>query len=263
MSTKLLVRAGMRAILGLKTAGSTIHVDQKAEGDFASTEDLVSDHAMSSLARSLYQDIEIFSEESCPCGDNLPSHCVLIDPLDGSNSRLRRRDAWGIYAVIMKNYYPMEATAFSSWHGRRFVFHAKAGQGLYLYSFRRRNWKRFFLKKNFDGTRISVPGSPKAASTDLALSYQKYLDEHSLWRSSVCEGCALGNMTALLMNSIDVYVNAATGSALDIAALQLFIKEAGGFVCDHEGKYPEWRVSWQPVILARRKEFAQKFIMRE
>ena len=261
LSTKKLVKAGLSAILELKRVGVGVEVQEKSAGDYSSSEDLASDTAMAELARVLYPEIEVFSEESCNCGETLPANCIVIDPLDGSNNRVRARDAWGISAAVIQNYEPVEATAFVSYHGKRLVFHAKKGQGLFCRKLGSRDWKRVTLSQSWDGTRISVPGSPKAAKTKLASSYHRFLDENSLWRSSVCEGCALANTTGLILNSVDVYVNAATGSVLDVAAPQLFIQEAGGFVCDHMGDSPKWQVSWQPVILARKQEFAKRFIM--
>lgn len=255
------VLAGLKAVKDAQLQG--VVFDQKSPSDFVSNEDTLADQRMLELARAYYPSIPVFSEESTELPPHLPAAFISIDPLDGSNNRSRRYDAWGITATLVQERVPIESVAYVRLHGRSYFLKAKKGQGFYIREAKRGHYyKKFRIETELPGVRYTVPGSPKQSNIASARVYQEFLTRNNLWKSNIAEGCASANVLSLLFGNTDVYVNPATGNVLDLASMQLMLQEAGGYVVDCKGAYPLWHEPWMPVIFSRNAKIAAPFLMQ-
>lgn len=205
--------------------------------------DLMAHHALAEKLRKLSPEIPVVSEEDLgSLLEERPSRYWLIDPLDGTASFIQGYSGFVTQAALMVDHSSLLAAIYASVSDALYV--AERGHGSYL------NGKRLFLPKgNHQQTLIDNYPEPRGVTRAAfhALDFKRYLESGSI----SLKICHVATGTA------DLFFKDVVVRDWDVAAPQLVLEEAGGFVCDIQGRKINYTGSYEHLgIVAAPSEAA-------
>ena len=202
-------------------------VQIKADQSPVTIADIETEHTIKNIILSAFPDHGFFGEES---GKTNPDaeYTWLIDPIDGTKSFVRRYPFFSTQIALMRGTELILGVSNAPLFGSGQLAYAELGQGAYL-----------------NGERIAVSGYTDIQQAALSTGNIKTLTQNPMrWN-------ALGHMIQqvqrirgygdfyhyhlLASGKIDLVVESDV-NILDIAALAVIVREAGGLFTDLEGQ---------------------------
>lgn len=210
---------------------------------FKAKADLMAHEALTERLRKLAAGIPIISEEdSTSLAEERPDRYWLIDPIDGTASFAHGYPGFVTQAALVIDHSPLLAAVYASVSGALYV--AERGRGSYL------NGKRLCLPKgDHQQTLIDNYPEPRGVTRAAfhALNFKRYLESGSI----SLKICHVATGTA------DLFFKDVVVRDWDVAAPQVVLEEAGGFVCDIQGRKINYTGSYEHLgIVAAPSEAA-------
>jgi len=199
-----------------------VAVELKADQSPVTRADVESEQAIRAVLQRAYPDHAIYGEEAGRSGDG--DFLWLVDPIDGTKSFVRR--------------YPFFSTQIALMHRGELVLGVSCAS-----AFGETMWARQGGGAYFNGERVSVADTTELAQAALSTGNLKSLARGAGWRT-LAELVQAANRTRgygdfyhyhlLARGSLDVVIESDV-NILDIAALAVIVREAGGVFSDLDG----------------------------
>ncbi len=223
-------RAGAKVLLQSMDRIDRLDIKEKSPLDYVSSADHQAEAAIIETLQKFYPDYSILAEESGLIEGDAPNYCWVVDPLDGTTNFLKSIPHFAVSIALLKNDQPLHGVVYDP--VRDELFTASKGMGAFCNSTRLRVQRK---QRTVKGAYMALGGpSPNHRDT-----WFKQVDAmHALLqRISGFRrlGAASLDMCYVAAGRVDGY----WGNHLkpwDFRAAELIVKEAGGFVTDHQGQ---------------------------
>jgi myo-inositol-1(or 4)-monophosphatase len=219
-------RAAGNVILRHMGKLDSLNVVEKARQDYASEVDASAEAEIIRELRRAFPDYGILGEESGAMGQGRST--FVIDPLDGTSNYLRGLPHFCVSIAVVENGEPIHGVVFDPL--RNELFTASKGAGALLNDRKIRVAER----KDLNGA-LLVTGFPPRERKRLAPQLDavgKLLETAEDIRRT---GSAALDLAYVACGRADGYFEAGVKS-WDFAAGMLLVREAGGRVCDFQGR---------------------------
>jgi len=188
--------------------------------------DLAVDKILTLKIKNLTPNIPVISEETVNLNTQSKDRTFwLIDPIDGTNDYIKKKDEYTLNAALIIDlkpalglvYAPAKDRLFYS-YGKNLAFEINNGKKVDL-NCKKKNTSEIIGLENYGTTPNEV--------LDI---YKKYKVSQTLRMSSSLKFCVLASGEA------DIYAAKARAFEWDIAAGHAILEHAGGFITTHEEK---------------------------
>ncbi len=203
-----------------------LNVVEKARQDYASEVDAAAEAEIIRELRRAFPDYAILAEESGAMGKG--KHTFVIDPLDGTSNYLRGLPHFCVSIALVENGEPIHGVVFDPL--RNELFTASRGAGALLNDRKIRIGDR----KDLAGSLIITgfpPRERKRLAPQLDVISKLLVEAEDIRRT----GSAALDLAYVACGRADAYFEAGV-KPWDIAAGLLLVREAGGRVCDLQGR---------------------------
>ena len=188
--------------------------------------DLAVDKILTLKIKNLTPDIPVISEETVNLNTQSKDRTFwLIDPIDGTNEYIKKKDEYTLNAALIIDLKPALGLVYAPAKDRLFYSYGKN------LAFEINNGKKIDLncKKKNIGEIIGLESS-RSTSNEVLEIYKKYKVSQILVMSSSLKFCVLAAGEA------DIYAAKARAWEWDIAAGHAILEHAGGFITTLEKK---------------------------
>ena len=206
--------------------------------------DLAVDKLIRNKIKNLTPDIPIISEETVDLSvKNKSKNFWLVDPIDGTNDYIQKREEYTLNAALIIDLKPVIGIINAPAKNRLFFSY---GNG---YAFEQNSGKKTSLKceKKIFPKIIGLENSGNTPKEILDI-YKKHSVTEKIKMSSSLKFCVLASGEA------DIYAAKARAYEWDIAAGHAILEHAGGKITDHENKnflYGKENYKNLPIIAKR------------
>src|SRR5690606_1183379 len=219
-------RAAGNVILRHMGKLDSLNVVEKSRQDYASEVDASAEAEIIRELRRAFPDYGILGEESGAQGRGRST--FVIDPLDGTSNYLRGFPHFCVSIAVVENGEPVHGVVFDPL--RNELFTASRGGGALLNDRRIRVGER----KDLGGAML-VTGFPPRERPRLGPRLEAVGKLLASAEDSRRTGSAALDLAYVACGRADGYFEAGVKS-WDIAAGMLLVREAGGRVCDYQGR---------------------------
>jgi len=233
----LLIQSAIQAgeeVLRISKHGYT--AKQKEDNSPVTDADLAANQIITTLLSERYPSIPILSEESKKSDYTIRKswkELFIIDPIDGTKEFIKGNGEYTINIAYVSNNAPLIGVAYLPAFNK--LYYGSQGNGAYLVE---------------NGVKTKLPflkSLPKESPTRVIVSrshrqenYEQILTEFNIDHEHI-EIIRCGSsykLCKLAEGSADIYPRLAPTQEWDIAAVQIILEEAGGFVLKCEEKTP-------------------------
>lgn len=229
-------RCGMFVALA---QGSEMEIEEKPDTlghHFSTRADRGSqERALKFLAREMPGEVVIAEEQDAP--KDVPPNCTVLDPLDATTLFYNQLDDFGVTICTLRDGRPaFGATYFPR---RLLLISAVRGMGCWVGGFGRGKQ----IKK-------PIPWHGQLDKTLIGTDVGTWVTKHKLFSSMLMPLAerfnllsamsAIEGQRCVLFGNTGAYYSFGIAKVWDAAAMTLAIEEAGGVVCDPEGKPLKW-----------------------
>ena len=180
----------------------------------------------------------------------------LVDPLDGTKEFISQTGEFCINIALIQQHRPIIGVIYSPCDD--WVYYAVSGFG----AFKRKNGEkseRIFAKKgNLKQNGLQIASSKRQHATRKYNDFLKILEDQQIRYEKVYKGSAL-KFGLVAEGLIDLYPRFGLTSEWDTAAGDCIVHEAGGLVCDLNGKLLQYNCQEALInpefIVAGNKDF--------
>lgn len=223
-------RAGAKVLLQSMDRIDRLDIKEKAPLDYVSSADHQAEYAIMEVLKKYYPEYSILAEESGMVEGEKPEFCWVIDPLDGTTNFLKSIPHFAVSIALLRHDQPIHGVVYDP--VRDELFTASKGMGAFCNSNRLRVQK---TQTNIHGAYVAMGGpSPNHKTT-----WFKQVDMMHAMLQKISGfrrlGAASLDMCYVAAGRVDAY----WGNHLkpwDFRAAELIVREAGGFVTDHQGQ---------------------------
>lgn len=230
-----IAQRGADEILQVYNRSSDLAYSQKSDGSPLTEADARSHQVISSGLIEAFPTIPVLSEESqlTPWSERrLWERYFLVDPLDGTKEFLKRNGEFTINIALIEHGVPIAGVVHIP--VSETVYSAEKGAGAYV---SQRGTSRRISAAAVPEREACVAGSRSHAGEELSHFLAAFDAPRLVSRGSALKLCMVAEGTAHL------YPRHGPTSHWDIAAGHCLIVEAGGFVCDAEGRDLRYGIS--------------------
>ena len=212
--------------------------------------DLAVDKILTLKIKNLTPDIPVISEETVNLNTQSKDRTFwLIDPIDGTNDYIKKKDEYTLNAALIIDLKPALGLVYAPAKDRLFYSYGKN------LAFEINNGKKIDLnckKKNI--SEIIGLESSRSTSNEVLKIYKKYKVSQILRMSSSLKFCVLAAGEA------DIYAAKARAWEWDIAAGHTILEHAGGSITTHqEKKFLYGKKNYENLgIIAKRSDSLEK-----
>jgi len=206
--------------------------------------DIAVDELIRNKIKNLTPDIPIVSEETVDLSvKNKYKTFWLIDPIDGTNDYIQKREEYTLNAALIMNLKPAIGIINAPAKNRLFFSYSHGS------AFEQNNGKKILLKCQKKNSK-KIIGLENSGNTpkEVLYIYKKYNVTEKIKMSSSLKFCALASGEA------DIYAAKARAYEWDIAAGHAILEHAGGKITNHENKnflYGKENYKNLPIIAKR------------
>ena len=188
--------------------------------------DLAVDKILTLKIKNLTPSIPVISEETVNLNTQSKDRTFwLIDPIDGTNDYIKKKDEYTLNAALIIDLKPALGLVYAPAKDRLFYSYGKN------LAFEINNGKKIDLNcKKKNTSEIIGLESSRSTSNEVLKIYKKYKVSQTLKMSSSLKFCVLAAGEA------DIYAAKARAWEWDIAAGHTILEHAGGSITTHEGK---------------------------
>jgi myo-inositol-1(or 4)-monophosphatase len=225
VATRAATRAG-HIIQRYQQQTDKLTIEQKAENDFVSEVDRITEQDIIQTIRKFYPSHAILGEESGHQGVNA-EYTWIIDPLDGTTNFLHTNPQFAVSIGVLHKGKLAHAAIYDP--NRQELFTASRGEGAQLNNRR----IRVSEQRTLEGSLLAT-GFPFRDFTHLDV-YMETLKSFMQQTAGIRRpGSAALDLAWVAAGRVDGYWEFKL-NAWDIAAGALIVQEAGGLVCDFAG----------------------------
>ena len=206
--------------------------------------DLAVDKILTLKIKNLTPNIPVVSEETVNLNTQSKDRTFwLIDPIDGTNEYIKKKDEYTLNAALIIDLKPALGLVYAPEKDRLFYSYGKN------LAFEINNGKKILLncKKKHTSGIIGLESS-RSSSNEVLEIYKKYKVSQIIKMSSSLKFCVLAAGEA------DIYAARARAWEWDIAAGHAILEHAGGYITTHDEKkflYGKENYKNLPIIAKR------------
>ena len=221
-----------------------VKVTIKSDNSPVTDGDLAVDKILTLKIKNLTPSIPVISEETVNLNTQSKDRTFwLIDPIDGTNEYIKKKDEYTLNAALIIDLKPALGLVYAPAKDRLFYSYGKN------LAFEINNGKKIDLnckKKNI--SEIIGLDSSRSTSNEVLEIYKKYKVSRTLRMSSSLKFCVLA------AGEVDIYAAKARAWEWDIAAGHAILEHAGGYITTHDEKkflYGKENYKNLPIIAKR------------
>ena len=230
--------------IAIEISQQGVKVTIKSDNSPVTDGDLAVDKILTFKIKNLTPNIPVISEETVNLNtQNKDRTFWLIDPIDGTNDYIKKKDEYTLNAALIIDLKPALGLVYAPAKDRLFYSYGKN------LAFEINNGKKTDLnckKKNI--SEIIGLDSSRSTSNEVLEIYKKYKVSKVLKMSSSLKFCVLAAGEA------DIYAAKARAWEWDIAAGHAILEHAGGYITTHDKKkflYGKENYKNLPIIAKR------------
>ena len=212
--------------------------------------DLAVDKILTLKIKNLTPNIPVISEETVNLNTQSKDRTFwLIDPIDGTNDYIKKKDEYTLNAALIIDLKPALGLVYAPAKDRLFYSYGKN------LAFEINNGKKIDLNcKKKNTSEIIGLESSRSTSNEVLKIYKKYKVSQILRMSSSLKFCVLAAGEA------DIYAAKARAWEWDIAAGHTILEHAGGSITTHqEKKFLYGKKNYENLgIIAKRSDSLEK-----
>jgi len=227
----VMANAALKAARGLlRDFGEVeqLQVSVKGPGEFVSTADLKAERTLRSELTRARPGYGLLFEEGGAAAGSDPHHRWIVDPLDGTTNFLHGIPQFAISIALEREGTIVAGVIYNPVNEELFI--AERGKGAFLNDQRLRVAARRRLAEA-----VVACGLPHLGRGDLAQFRQEFAAVQEKVAGLRRFGAAALDLAWVAAGRLDAYWERNL-SAWDMAAGLLVVREAGGFVCDLDGR---------------------------
>lgn len=225
-----------------------VNVEYKRdEFDPVSVADREADELIRTGIAAAFPDDEILSEESPLRPESYAGRVWMVDPLDDTKGYLRGTDTAGVMIGLLESGQPKTGLVYLPF--RNEFYYGEAGKG----SFRVKGGQSFRLKVA-STTEIS---DARLVGRNIVAGDVRPIDEaiaQLRFPSTIAEGCIGAKIGLIAAGEADAFIHTnLKAGKWDTLAAQVILAEAGGVICDIDGKpldYSKTDSGWDRYFMA-------------
>ena len=227
-----------------------IKVTIKSDKSPVTDGDLAVDKILTLKIKNLTPSIPVISEETVNLNTQSKDRTFwLIDPIDGTNDYIKKKDEYTLNAALIIDLKPALGLVYAPAKDRLFYSYGKN------LAFEINNGKKIDLNcKKKNTSEIIGLESSRSTSNEVLKIYKKYKVSQILRMSSSLKFCVLAAGEA------DIYAAKARAWEWDIAAGHTILEHAGGSITTHqEKKFLYGKKNYENLaIIAKRSDSLEK-----
>ena len=221
-----------------------VKVTIKSDNSPVTDGDLAVDKILTLKIKNLTPNIPVVSEETVNLNTQSKDRTFwLIDPIDGTNEYIKKKDEYTLNAALIIDLKPALGLVYAPAKDRLFYSYGKN------LAFEINNGKKIDLNcKKKNTSEIIGLESSRSTSNEVLEIYKKYKVSQILRMSSSLKFCVLAAGEA------DIYAAKARAWEWDIAAGHAILEHAGGYITTHDEKkflYGKENYKNLPIIAKR------------
>jgi len=227
-----------------------VKVTIKSDNSPVTDGDLAVDKILTLKIKNLTPNIPVVSEETVNLNTQSKDRTFwLIDPIDGTNDYIKKKDEYTLNAALIIDLKPALGLVYAPAKDRLFYSYGKN------LAFEINNGKKIDLNcKKKNTSEIIGLESSRSTSNEVLKIYKKYKVSQILRMSSSLKFCVLAAGEA------DIYAAKARAWEWDIAAGHTILEHAGGSITTHqERKFLYGKKNYENLgIIAKRSDSLEK-----
>jgi len=227
-----------------------VKVTIKSDNSPVTDGDLAVDKILTLKIKNLTPNIPVISEETVNLNTQSKDRTFwLIDPIDGTNDYIKKKDEYTLNAALIIDLKPALGLVYAPAKDRLFYSYGKN------LAFEINNGKKIDLNcKKKNTSEIIGLESSRSTSNEVLEIYKKYKVSQILRMSSSLKFCVLAAGEA------DIYAAKARAWEWDIAAGHAILEHAGGSITTHqEKKFLYGKKNYENLgIIAKRSDSLEK-----
>ena len=227
-----------------------VKVTIKSDNSPVTDGDLAVDKILTLKIKNLTPSIPVISEETVNLNTQSKDRTFwLIDPIDGTNDYIKKKDEYTLNAALIIDLKPALGLVYAPAKDRLFYSYGKN------LAFEINNGKKIDLNcKKKNTSEIIGLESSRSTSNEVLKIYKKYKVSQILRMSSSLKFCVLAAGEA------DIYAAQARAWEWDIAAGHTILEHAGGSITTHQGeKFLYGKKNYENLgIIAKRSDSLEK-----
>jgi len=230
--------------IAIEISQQGVKVTIKSDKSPVTDGDLAVDKILTLKIKNLTPSIPVVSEETVNLNTQSKDRTFwLIDPIDGTNDYIKKKDEYTLNAALIIDLKPALGLVYAPAKDRLFYSYGKN------LAFEINNGKKVILnsKKKHTSEIIGLESS-KSSSNEVLEIYKKYKVSRIIKMSSSLKFCVLAAGEA------DIYAAKARAWEWDIAAGHAILEHAGGYITTHDEKkflYGKENYKNLPIIAKR------------
>ena len=233
-----------KALLELQSGD--LQLGYKGKAELVTNADKLSHDMMLERFAKVFPGLPLILEEQENVSE-LPQKFLVGDELDGTAPYSKGLSDWGI-SLAYVDHEPTHGVIFLP--ARNMLIAAEKGKGCWI-----------------NDEQINLDVNSKLSDSIWIAEINRYLSEkhHGLIRNLTEEtlatrslACATASIAEILSGHANLYINCIGGKIWDFAAGALAVREAGGVVCDIDGKEILWDSIPMSIVLSAGKSIQQE-----
>ena len=236
--------------IAIEISQQGVKVTIKSDKSPVTDGDLAVDKILTLKIKNLTPSIPVISEETVNLNTQSKDRTFwLIDPIDGTNDYIKKKDEYTLNAALIIDLKPALGLVYAPAKDRLFYSYGKN------LAFEINNGKKIDLNcKKKNTSEIIGLESSRSTSNEVLKIYKKYKVSQILRMSSSLKFCVLAAGEA------DIYAAKARAWEWDIAAGHAILEHAGGSITTHqEKKFLYGKKNYENLgIIAKRSDSLEK-----